>query len=71
MIKKPFLHWNFIVVIIVVANGKKHGVATMKMSKMMMDAITLFCECHNFEELTIKLFIQILVGQFNNQVLYF
>jgi hypothetical protein len=46
------LHW--IVAIIVVANGKKHGVATMKMSKMMMNAITLFFECHNFEELTIK-----------------
>ncbi len=72
MIKKPLLHWNCIVAIIVVANGKKHGVATMKMSKMMMNAITLFRECHNFEELTIKLFIQILDGQFNNQVfLYF
>lgn len=57
-----------IVAIIVVATGKKHGVATMKMSKMMMNAITLFHECDNFQELTIKLFIQILDGQFNKQV---
>lgn len=71
-LKKPLLHWNCIVAIIVVATGKKHGVATMKMSKMMMNAITLFHECDNFQELTIKLFIQILGGQFNKQVfLYF
>jgi hypothetical protein len=44
----------------------------MKMSKMMMNAITFFHECDNFEELTIKVFIQILGGKFNNQVfLYF
>jgi len=64
------LHGNYIVAIIVVVNGKKHGVAIMKMPKMMMNATTLFRECDNFGELTIKLFIQVLGGQFNNQVFF-